>query len=80
MAKKKVLNSRPAEVVAEPVAVEPEKPALVAVKSVDGHPFWERNAAQPGGEVWVAGEALVKVARTAAVERALTDGRLALVE
>lgn len=84
-------KARPSQIVIESAArpldefddhtgYEPGKPALIAVRSSDGHPFWERHEAHPGGEVWVAGDAVVQVAQTAAVQRALKDGRLALAE
>jgi hypothetical protein len=38
--------------------------------------LWERHPAHPGGEVFIAGERAVDVAGTAAVQRALKDGRL----
>jgi hypothetical protein len=64
---------------AEPVA--PPAPELVLVRSPHGAPFWERHPAHPGGEVWVAGNQeqpgpAAQVALTAAVERALKEGRL----
>jgi hypothetical protein len=43
--------------------------------------FWERNAAHPRGEIFISGNGKeAQVARTAAVEEALADGRLVLVQ
>ncbi len=63
---------------------DPDRPVLVLVQAPYGRPFWERHPDHPNGEVWVAGHAgqpgpAVQVARTAAVNRALKEGRLELV-
>lgn len=76
--------ARPLDEFDDHTGYEPDKPALIQVQSSDGHPFWERHPDHPNGEVWVAGHAgqpgpVVRVARTAAVDRALKEGRLELV-
>lgn len=38
--------------------------------------LWERDAAHPNGEVWIAGPDPVEVGDTVAVQQALTDGKL----
>lgn len=55
---------------------------LTVRSALDGNTvaLWERHPDHPGGEVFVAGEREVEAARTAAVERALKDGRLTMAE
>lgn len=38
--------------------------------------LWERDPAHPNGEVWIAGPDAVEVGDTAAVQQAITDGKL----
>lgn len=42
--------------------------------------LWERHPDHPEGEVWVAGDTVVRVAQTSAVLKGLKDGDLVEVE
>ncbi len=56
-----------------------EKTETITVKSALGNndvALWEKHPNHPGQEIFVAGDAEVKVAKTARVMRALADNRL----
>ena len=53
-----------------------KKGKTLKVKSTDGRVFWERHPDHPDGEVFVADDAVVKVARTSQVSQAIRLGRL----
>ena len=72
-------------VTAMPVVPVAAPPKLIMVRSPNGAPFWERHPDHPKGEAWVAGNnaqpgPAVQVARTAAVDRALREGRLEIAD
>jgi hypothetical protein len=66
----------------------PFRARIVKVKSQlgqeadGGHPIalWDKNKAHPNGEVFVAGPAIVEVAMTLAVFKAIKDGKIVVVK
>jgi len=54
----------------------------ISVKATDETKvgIWERNEDHPDGEIFVSGDAVVKVAKTPAVNRALARGLIVEVE